>query len=191
MAEQQTLTWQVCSWCSNRLGETTFSQPPGRVKWMDTVPGVFTGKCPHCDTRQTEAVFVYSPEVQEQAAHVKEEEKKLLASMKITSGFNFEGYAIVEYYDYVIEEAGFGLGLIKAIAANVSDLFGAESESLRKKLAQARDLVMYRVRDKASRLGANAIIGMDLDYTMFGESLLGVIASGTAVKIVPNEEVTP
>lgn len=76
--------------------------------------------------------------------------------------------------------------LFKGIAAGFSNFVGAESESLNSKLSQARAVVLGRLRERAVTLGANAIIGVDLDYTMFGDSILGVIGSGTAVVVARN-----
>ena len=70
-------------------------------------------------------------------------------------------------------------------------LTGTESDSLRNKLRQSKQIVMQRLREDAYEAGANAIIGLDLDYTMFGDSIVGVIVSGTAVTIVPNRPPQP
>ena len=59
------------------------------------------------------------------------------------------------------------------------------------KLRQSKQIVLQRLREDAYDAGANAIIGLDLDYTMFGDSIVGVIVSGTAVTIVPNRPPQP
>ena len=64
--------------------------------------------------------------------------------------------------------------------ANISNIRGTESKSLRKKLKSAKDAAMNDLKLQAYELGVNAIIGLDLDYTMFGDTIVGVIISGTA-----------
>ena len=111
----------------------------------------------------------------------------VIRAIQMTSGFNFEGYTITNYLGFISEETAVGMGLFKGIASSFSDFFGSESDSLRRKLTQSKQIVIYRLCQDALEAGANAIIGIDLDYTMFGESIVGVIVSGTAVSIAPND----
>lgn len=106
--------------------------------------------------------------------------------IKTTSGYNFENYNIVEYFTFISAEIAMGLGLFKGISASFSNMFGLESESLRGKLVSAKDTVMRELKTQAFEMNANAIIGVDLDYTMFGDTIVAVILSGTAVHIEPN-----
>ena len=76
------------------------------------------------------------------------------------------------------------MGYFKTLFASISNIRGTESKSLRKKLKSAKDAAMNDIKLQAYELGANAIIGLDLDYTMFGDTIVGVIISGTAVKII-------
>ena len=128
------------------------------------------------------------------AADQERVERERLASINAiwaTSGFNFEGNAITSYRGFISEETAVGMGFFKSFASSVSNLTGTESDSLRNKLRQSKQIVMQRLREDAYEAGANAIIGLDLDYTMFGDSIVGVIVSGTAVTIVPNSPVQP
>ena len=111
----------------------------------------------------------------------------VIRNFTMTSGFNFEGHTITDYLGFISEETAVGMGLFKSLFASVSNISGMESESLRKKLTQSKQIVMYRLCQDALEVGANAIIGIDLDYTMFGDSIVGVIVSGTAVTIVPDD----
>jgi uncharacterized protein YbjQ (UPF0145 family) len=104
----------------------------------------------------------------------------------VTSGFNIDGYHITKYVDYISAEVVLGMGLFKGIAASFSDFFGTESNSLTRKLQEARKFAKDRLLSQAHDLGCNAIIGIDIDVTMFGESLVGIICNGTAVCIELN-----
>lgn len=103
--------------------------------------------------------------------------------MKITSGYNFEGYAIVNYIDFITGETVIGMGLFKSIFAGVANITGTESVALADKMQEAKNGAINALRQKAYELGANAIIGIDIDFTMFADSMLAVIANGTAVEI--------
>jgi len=122
----------------------------------------------------------------EQERKANRERQAAIDSIEVTSGFNFEGHTITNYLGFISEETAVGMGFFKGFASSVSNLTGTESDSLRKKLMQSKQIVMNRLREDAYDVGANAIIGIDLDYTMFGDSIVGVIVSGTAVSIVPN-----
>ena len=112
-----------------------------------------------------------------------DERRECLKNMLTTSGFNYEGWRITEYLGFISSEVAVGMGFFKAIAASFSDVFGIESEALGDKLLNSKQAAFDRLLGQAYDKGANAIIGIDLDYTMFGDTLVGVIASGTAVKI--------
>ena len=105
------------------------------------------------------------------------------SKMLLTSGFNFEGYTIDRYLGFASSEAVLGMGFFRAIAAGLSNVFGIESDSLRSKLEDAKEAAMNDLKLKAFHAGANAIIGVDLDYTMFGDSMVAVVVSGTLVMI--------
>ena len=104
-------------------------------------------------------------------------------SVMVTSGFEFQGYTIVEYHDYVSSEVVMGMGVFKSLFAGISNFTGFESNALSEKIAETRKMVLNIIRKRAMEAGANAIIGLDMDFTMFGETMIAVIANGTAVTI--------
>ena len=114
---------------------------------------------------------------------IKSIKQKCLENMLITSGYNFEGYSITKYIKFISSERVLGMGIFKGIAASVSNLLGVESTALSDKLKDAKSLVVDDLSNQAADLGANAIIGVDLDYTVFSGELVGIVMSGTAVSI--------
>jgi uncharacterized protein YbjQ (UPF0145 family) len=110
-----------------------------------------------------------------------------ITSVILTSSYNIEGYRIVQYKDFISSEAVLGMGMFKAFSASFADMTGTESEALNTKLKEGRDLVKRRIKKAASDLGCNAVIGADIDLTMFSGSLLGVVINGTAVVIEKEE----
>lgn len=106
-----------------------------------------------------------------------------ISHMMVTSGYNFEGYKIIQYCDYISAETAFGIGMFKALLASVSSVAGAESESFNKKIKEAKTKAIYEIKKSAIELGANAIIGINLNFSMIAGEMVVIIASGTAVII--------
>ncbi len=113
----------------------------------------------------------------------KEELVKRLNSHKLTSGYSFEGYKIVEYLDVVSGEVVLGTGLFSAIESSWADDLGVESTTYNNKLKQARESAKAKAIYQSSMLGGNALIGIDIDYITFSSDKIGVIYTGTAVII--------
>jgi uncharacterized protein YbjQ (UPF0145 family) len=96
-----------------------------------------------------------------------------------------EGYRIREYKGVVTGETIIGANFVKDIMAGMRDFFGGRSASYEKVLRQAKDTAMQEMMDRAQAMGANAIVGIDIDYETIGQgnSMLMVATSGTAVVI--------
>lgn len=105
--------------------------------------------------------------------------------MLITTTNTIEGKRIVEYYGLVSGETIIGANLVKDLFANITDIVGGRSGVYEKTLREAKDTALNEMTQEAMRKGANAIIGVDLDYETLGSggSMLMVTACGTAVRI--------
>jgi uncharacterized protein YbjQ (UPF0145 family) len=105
--------------------------------------------------------------------------------MLVTTTHNVEGKRIVEYLGLVAGEAILGANLFRDLFASIRDIVGGRSGSYEKVLNDARKTAVSEMTDKAEQLGANAVIGVDLDYETVGTngSMLMVTAAGTAVRI--------
>jgi uncharacterized protein YbjQ (UPF0145 family) len=101
----------------------------------------------------------------------------------ITSGYNFEGYSITEYFGFFSGECALGTGFLSTLGAGVADFLGTNSTMYSGKLKEAKEYAISRLVSQVQRTGGNAIIGLDVDYTTFSSDIMGVIVSGTAVKI--------
>lgn len=108
-------------------------------------------------------------------------------SIMVTSGYDFDGHRITRYCDYVSAESVLGVGIFKALLASVSSVAGAESESFQLKIKEAKTKAIYEIKKNAVGLGANAIIGIDIDLSMITGEMVVIIASGTAVIIEENK----
>ena len=105
--------------------------------------------------------------------------------MLVTTTPNVEGKRITRYYGLVAGEAILGANLFKDFFAGIRDIVGGRSASYEKELQRARDMALDELKQRARELGANAIVGVDLDYEVLGKSngMLMVSASGTAVLV--------
>lgn len=103
--------------------------------------------------------------------------------MLMTTTSLVEGKRIVTYYGVVTGEAIIGANAIRDVFASVRDFFGGRSGSYEEVLRKAKNTAMQEMAQEAERQGANAVIGIDLDYETVGSSgsMLMVTCSGTAV----------
>lgn len=176
---------RICVECYNNISAISNTNAQERVvKYLNQM--LDTNKDMTAATKDyVTALTMHPSNVDEYLKGTRSKEKERLKSIKLTSGYNYEGYNIVEYLDFLVVETAFGLGLFKGIAADLANLTGSESNAIKTKLSEAKESIMTEIRYKAANIGANAIIGVDFEYTMFGSSIVAVIISGTAVKIEP------
>ena len=105
--------------------------------------------------------------------------------MILTTTPTVEGRAITEYKGVVFGEVIAGVNFLRDIAASIRNLVGGRSGSYEEELIRARNQAMNEMADRARTLGADAVVGIDIDYEVLGENngMLMVTASGTAVKL--------
>jgi uncharacterized protein YbjQ (UPF0145 family) len=103
--------------------------------------------------------------------------------MIVTTTHGVEGKTIVEYKGIVTGEAILGANIFKDIFAGIRDIVGGRSATYENELRNAKDIALREMQERAEAVGANAIVGVDLDYENLGASggMLMVTASGTAV----------
>ncbi len=103
--------------------------------------------------------------------------------MLITSGYEFDGYRITKYLDFCSGECAMGTGFLSSFGANLADFLGKNSSLYESKLNKAREHALKQLIASASSLGADGIIAIEMNYTVFSADIMGVTANGTAVKI--------
>lgn len=105
--------------------------------------------------------------------------------MIMTTTPTIEGFPIREYKGIVVGEVISGVNFIKDFAAGLTNFFGGRSQSYENELIEARNAAMRELEQRAVSMGANAVVGVDLDYEVLGAdgSMLMVTVSGTAVVI--------
>lgn len=105
--------------------------------------------------------------------------------MILTTTPTIEGYPVRQYLGVVASETIIGANVFRDIMAGLRDFFGGRSSSYEEVLKKAKDTALQELQGRATAMGANAVIGIDLDYETVGAngSMLMVTASGTAVVI--------
>lgn len=103
--------------------------------------------------------------------------------MIVTTTPAVEGKKVAEYLGIVTGEAIMGANVFKDLFAGIRDIVGGRAGAYEEELKKAREIALNEMAEEAKKLGANAILGVDLDYETVGQSMLMVNASGTAVKV--------
>lgn len=105
--------------------------------------------------------------------------------MILSTTNQLEGKNVTEYKGIVFGETIIGANLFKDLFASIRDVVGGRSGSYEKVLAEARETAIAEMSERAQLLGANGVIGIDIDYEVVGQSgsMLMVSASGTAVVV--------
>jgi len=103
----------------------------------------------------------------------------------ITTTPAIEGKSVRQYLGLVVGEAIVGANVFKDLFASIRDIVGGRSAAYEEELQRARDIAMQEMIARAQAMGANAIVGIDLDYEVLGQggSMLMVTVSGTAVVV--------
>lgn len=103
--------------------------------------------------------------------------------MIVTTTPSIDGKRITEYKGIVFGEIVSGVNVIKDMAAGLRNFFGGRSETYEGELIEARENAVAEMQSRAAALGANAVVGVDIDYEVLGadNGMLMVTASGTAV----------
>ena len=104
--------------------------------------------------------------------------------MLLTTTPTIQGREITQYFGIVSGETIIGANLFKDFFAGIRDIVGGRSSSYESVLREAKECALQEMSDQATRMGANAVIGIDLDYETVGAngSMLMVTAAGTAVR---------
>ena len=106
--------------------------------------------------------------------------------MITTTTNTIEGRQIRQYLGLVTGEAIMGANVISDFMASITDFVGGRSDTYESKYAEARETALQEMEEEAQRKGADAVVGIDIDYQVLGANngMLMVTATGTAVKMV-------
>ncbi len=105
--------------------------------------------------------------------------------MIITTTNSVEGSKITEYLGVVNGEVIIGINFIKDFAASLTNIFGGRSASYENELIEARERAIAEMKTRAKRMGADAVVGIDIDYEVLGQggNMMMIVVTGTAVRL--------
>jgi uncharacterized protein YbjQ (UPF0145 family) len=103
--------------------------------------------------------------------------------MLMTTTPEVAGRAIAEYIDVITAQGVLGVNAFKDVAAGMRNIFGGRSKSYENELTAGVNSVLDELRKHAAEVGADAVVGVDIDYETVGSNMLMISASGTAVKL--------
>lgn len=105
--------------------------------------------------------------------------------MILTTTPNIEGRVIQEYLGVVFGETISGINFVRDFAAGLSNFFGGRSHTYEEELLAARETALSELTARATQMGADAVVGIDMDYEMLGSDngMMMVTVSGTAVRL--------
>ena len=103
--------------------------------------------------------------------------------MILTTTGSVEGRKIAAYHGIVVGEAIMGANIVRDLFAQITDVVGGRSGQYETKLRDARETAMAELEDDARAKGANAVVGIDIDYEIISDSMMMVSVSGTAVTL--------
>ncbi len=101
----------------------------------------------------------------------------------VTTTNTIEGKEIEEYLGIVAGEVILGANVVRDFLASITDIIGGRSGTYESKLAEGREMAIKEMVNKARSLGANAVIGVDLDFETLRDGMMMCIATGTAVRV--------
>jgi uncharacterized protein YbjQ (UPF0145 family) len=153
----------ACSECGKKFG------------FLETGVG---GLCFHCD--YISSVTPDEVEAFTQTAKRQEDIEALMLTTETAPNLN-----ITKRIEIVTAECAFGMNIFKDLFAGVRDIVGGRSEAVQKTMRESRKTVLYELKKEAYEVGANAVVGVDLDYVELSSagSMVMLVASGTAVVI--------
>ncbi len=101
----------------------------------------------------------------------------------VTTTHSVDGYYISSYHAIESVEIVIGTGMFSEISSGIDDFFGSRSTAFEQKLSTAKETAFKKLKLIAFELGADAIVGIDLDYTEFSGNRIGLIVNGTLVSL--------
>jgi uncharacterized protein YbjQ (UPF0145 family) len=103
--------------------------------------------------------------------------------MIVTTTHELQGQTIQAYLGIVVGETILATNIFRDIGAGLRDIVGGRSGAYEKKMVEARETAIREMTERAAALGADAVVGVDIDYETVGNGMMMVSASGTAVKV--------
>lgn len=185
-------SYEVCENCFNYIHREMMIIKNSTAEEYDEVKSTFEEKCKNKEYSDIVANYIRKKAFTERDKRLKREEiaknmDYLIATCKLTTGYNFEGYKIDEYFGIVSGEAVLGTGFLSELSSSVTDAFGMKSGAFGDKMRKAKQYAIDELITETAKTGGNAIIGVSFQIVVFSNNSIGVSANGTSVKISKTE----
>ena len=144
----------------------------------------YNGLCRSCSAHGRKVSAGVEDKTIEQAANETREHNLQIEAVVLTTE-TAPNLNITKRIEIVTAECAFGMNIFKDLFAGVRDIVGGRSEAVQKTMRDSRKTVLYELKKEAYEVGANAVVGVDLDYVELSSagSMVMLVASGTAVVI--------
>lgn len=111
--------------------------------------------------------------------------KQIAKQVVVTTTPGLDGFKVRRYLGIESVEFVIGTGIFSEVSTSIQDLFGSRSTAFEQKLQNAKKYAMFALKLRAAEKGANAVVGIDLDYSEFSGNRIALIINGTLVEAVP------
>lgn len=146
---------------------------------------LFRGVCDDCRTEQARNAAATRQQAEEEAERAEAELEASLSRIILTTE-TAHNLPVEERLGIVAAEYVLGMNLFRDLATSIRDVVGGRSATMQRGLREAREAALEELKREAAMLGADAVVGIDLDYSEIsgaGKNMLFLVASGTAVKL--------
>ena len=166
-------TMASCNTCGNKFG---FSDARNAIK--------NNGNCSSCTAMLQKVVGSADPELAQVQMQDTAERIDAINALMLTTE-TVPNLNITKRIEIVTAECAFGMNIFKDLFAGIRDIVGGRSEAVQKSMRDSRKTVLYELKKEAYEVGANAVVGVDLDYVELSSagSMVMLVASETAVVI--------
>lgn len=136
--------------------------------------------CQSCSAEDAKSVKAREQEAKIRLAELQERAKTVI----LTTTHTIEGSVIAEYLGIESVEIVLGTGMFSEFQGGLADMFGQRSTGFEEKIQNAKKTACELLQMRAAQRGANAVVGVDMDFTEFSGNRIGVILNGTLVKVL-------
>ena len=162
---------------------TSCGAKPGMMALMAADLGGGEYVCEPCKAKAERQARMKAEAIRETAAKVAEAIREAAAKVIVTTTPSVDGTRVVAYLGIESVEYVIGTGPVAEFTTGIADIFGARSTAFEKKLQAAKVQAMDALKIRAAEKGANAVIGVDLDFTEFSGNRVALVLNGTLVKL--------
>jgi len=143
-------------------------------------------ECPFCRIERMKVdpdLLKHEEELKKEREYIETHYNELSNAFLMTTGNDFVGYEIKEYLGVLSDGVVQGTGWLSELSADFNDFFGTESNTFAEKMRMCRETALEKLKRSAIQRKANALVSIDFETTTFRNNMIGIMVTGTAVRI--------